>query len=329
MNDTDRISIGVIVYPGFKSIEAIGPMTVFMCANRAMESRGLELRYDVTIHSEEDGYVSSDTMMGLHTSVLPKALPDTCLVVGSPVIVKALEENQPIISWLRRYAADIRRCAGLCTGAFFLGEAGLLNDRRATTHWRYADTMKNRFPQIEIVPDSIFLQQDNLWTSAGVSAAIDLCLAYVESDFGHEVALEVARELVIYLRRPGGQSQFSGELAVNISSSKVISETQAWVLSNLKNKLSMEALAERCSMSVRSFRRQFHKETGQCPTEYIEKARLDRARVVLRDSALPIKSIAYQCGFPSDDQMRAAFRKHLAITPKEYRERFVRSVQSA
>lgn len=329
MNHTDKIPIGVIVYPGFKSLEAVGPMTVFMCANRAMENRGVNLRYEVAIHSENEGYCPSDTLMGLHATALPEELPHTCLVVGSPVIVSALEENLPIICWLRRYAAGITRCAGLCTGAFFLAEAGLLANCKATTHWRYAHIMKARFPETEVVPDSIFLRQDNLWTSAGVSAAIDLCLAYVENDCGHEIALEVARELVIYLRRPGGQSQFSGELAVNASSSKVISEIQAWVLNNLKSKISMEALADRCSMSVRSFRRQFHKETGQCPTEYIEKARLDRARVVLRDSTLPIKSVAYQCGFPSDDQMRAAFHKHLAITPKEYRERFVRNAQSA
>lgn len=157
-----------------------------------------------------------------------------------------------------------------------------------------------------------FLRQDNLWTSAGVSAAIDLCLAYVENGCGPERRTG-ARNLPTTARRP---IPFSGELAVNVSSSKVINETQAWVLSNLKNKISMEALADRCSMSVRSFRRQFHKETGQCPTEYIEKARPDRVLVVLCDSTLPIKSIAYQCGFPSDDQMRAAFRKYLAITPK-------------
>ncbi|MNF91052.1 HTH-type transcriptional activator RhaS [compost metagenome] len=129
--------------------------------------------------------------------------------------------------------------------------------------------------------------------------------------------------MVIYLRRPGGQSQFSGELAVNLSSSKQISDMQIWVLNNLQSKISMEALAERCSMSVRNFRRQFHKETGQCPSEYIEKARLDKARIVLRDSDLPIKSVAYYCGFPSDDQMRTAFKKYLAITPKEYRDRFI------
>lgn len=302
-------------------------MTVLMCANRALQSRGEQPRYEVKIYSDAEGHVISDTLMGLQAAALPNELPHTCLIVGSPTIVNALEENQPIVCWLRRHAKSIERCAGLCTGAFFLGEAGLLVNRKATTHWRYAQTMKARYPETNVIPDSIFLQQDNLWTSAGVSAAIDLCLAFVETDCGHEIALEVARELVIYLRRPGGQSQFSGELAVHLSSSKVINETQAWVLSNLKNKISLEALADRCSMSVRSFRRQFHKETGQCPTEYIEKARLDRARVVLRDSNLPIKSIAYQCGFPSDDQMRAAFRKHLAITPKEYRERFVRNAQ--
>ncbi|SOS33224.1 AraC family transcriptional regulator [Pseudomonas syringae group genomosp. 3] len=322
MGEPSIIQVGLIIYPGFKSFEAVGPLTVFTCANRACQSRGLELQYEMSIIADQAGYISSDTLMGLQASPLPSDLPDTCLVVGAPNIVNALEQNVPITAWLRRHAKQIRRCAGLCTGAFFLGEAGLLLQLKATTHWRYAEVMQARYRKTEIVPDAIFLQQHNLWTSAGVSAAIDLCLAFVEQDCGHDVALEVARELVIYLRRPGGQSQFSGALAVNLSSSKQISELQVWMLNNLQTKMTMNNLAERCSMSVRNFRRQFHKETGHCPTEYIEKARLDKARTVLRDSDLPIKSVAYYCGFPSDDQMRTAFKKYLAITPKDYRDRF-------
>ncbi|MNG00509.1 HTH-type transcriptional regulator CdhR [compost metagenome] len=185
--------------------------------------------------------------------------------------------------------------------------------------------MQERFPETKVLPDSIFLRDNHIWTSAGVSAAIDLCLAFVEQDCGHEIALEVARELVVYFRRPVGQSQFSGELALNLSSSKIISDTQIWVLNNIKNKLPLETLANRCSMSVRNFRRTFYKETGLCPTHFIEKARLDKAKIALRDTNSPIKSIAYECGFPSDDQMRKSFKKHLSITPIEYRNRFTRN----
>ncbi|WP_322363804.1 GlxA family transcriptional regulator [Pseudomonas sp. Teo4] len=209
-------------------------------------------------------------------------------------------------------------------GHFFLAEAALLKNQKATTHWRYAPVMEERYPEIAVLPDSIFIQAENLWTSAGVSAVIDLCLAFVEQDCGHEVALYVARELVIYLRRPGGQSQFAGELTAKPSSKKNILDTQAWILNNLDKKLTIDDLSSMCTMSARTFRRTFQKEVGKCPTEFIRQARMDKARALLRDSTLPIKRIAFNCGFPSDDQTRSTFKELLKITPREYRDRFSR-----
>lgn len=317
-------SINLIVYPGFKSFEAVGPITVFDCANRYCKAKGIDHQYDLTVYSEGGGPTKSDSIVCLDTQPLTSVPPDTCLVAGSPEILASLLDNGQIVNWLRRHASRIRRCAGLCTGAFFLAEAGLLKNQKATTHWRYAPVMQERYPEITILSDSIFIQAENVWTSAGVSAAIDLCLAFVEQDCGHEVALYVARELVIYLRRPGGQSQFAGELAAKLSSQKSILDIQAWILSNLDKKITIAELSAMCRMSIRTFRRIFHQDTGKCPTEFITQARPDKARVLLRDSPLPIKSIAFNCGFPSDDQMRSSFKSSLQITPKEYRERFSR-----
>lgn len=218
---TRSASISLIVYPGFKSFEAVGPITVFDCANRYCKSTGVDHQYELHMHSENGGLIKSDSIVTLNTQPLSATVPDTCLVIGSPEILSSLADNGQTVNWLRRHASKIRRCAGLCTGAFFLAEAGLLRNHKATTHWRYAPVMEERYPEITVLPDSIFIQAQNLWTSAGVSAAIDLCLAFVEHDCGHEVALYVARELVIYLRRPGGQSQFAGELTAKPSSKKI------------------------------------------------------------------------------------------------------------
>jgi transcriptional regulator GlxA family with amidase domain len=317
--------LDIIVYEGFKSFEAIGPLTVFSCVNRILLARGEPFLYDIRIVAPQCGYVTSDTLMGLYaTAALGTGLlPDTCLIVGAPDIIERLEQQPAVVDWIKSNAGDIPRFAALCTGSFFVAEAGLLDGAQATTHWRYADLMSQRYPEIEVVSDAIFLQQQHLWTSAGVSAAIDLCLAFVEQDCGHELALEVARELVIFLRRPGGQSQFSADLSSRLSPLGQIRDVQQWILGNLHLRVDVESLAEKCSMSSRNFRRLFHRETGQCPSEYLERARLDKARRMLCDCELPIKSVAYHCGFASDDQMRLAFKRYLSITPKDYRARFI------
>lgn len=328
MNDieiTTCRTIDIVIYPDFKSFEAIGPMTVFTYANKHLEAQKKPLGYRVRIISTKVGPIASDTLMSLHAShpLIESDLPHSVMIVGAHEIERIVEEQPEIVEWTRRVAPNVPRFAGLCSGAFFLAAAGLLNDKRATTHWRMAEVMQQKYPKVQVDIDSIFTQQGNLWTSAGVSASVDLALAFVEADFGHELALQVARDLVIFLKRPGGQSQFSANLTSQMTQSSSMRAVQEWVLSNIDQRISVPLMAERASMSLRHFTRTFHKEVNMRPSEFIEKARIDMARRLLSESELPMKSIAYKCGFSNTDQMRIGFRKYLSVTPKEYRERFI------
>jgi len=207
-------TVDLIVYPGFKSLEAIGPMSVFEYANLHLERRGHRAGYDVRIASTRLGAVNSDTLMSLDATkvISPLALPDDVIIIGARHIQQALSDGQDIVDWIAQVWPRIGRLAALCSGAFFLAAAGALDGKRATTHWGVAARLRDDFPSVEVDADAIFLRADNLWTSAGVTAGIDLALAFVEEDFGRELALEVATEMVVYLKRPGGQSQFSSHL---------------------------------------------------------------------------------------------------------------------
>ncbi|MCT8965467.1 GlxA family transcriptional regulator [Pseudomonas veronii] len=318
-------TIDIVIYPEFKSFEAIGPMTVFTYANKHLEAQDREPGYKVRIVSTKLGPVVSDTLMTLTAShtLGEVPLPHSVMVVGAHEIERIVEEQPEIVEWTKRVALNVERFAALCSGAFFLAEAGLLNGKRATTHWRMAEVMKQNYPEIQVDIDSIFVRQDNLWTSAGVSASVDLALAFVESDFGHDLALQVARDLVIFLKRPGGQSQFSANLKTQMTQSPNMRSIQEWVLNNIDKKIGISLMASRASMSLRHFTRTFQKDVGMCPSEFLERARIDKARRLLSESELPLKSIAFNCGFSTTDQMRISFRKHLSVTPKEYRERFL------
>lgn len=320
-------SVDMVIYPEFKSFEAIGPMTVFTYANKHLETQGKSSGYEVRIVSTRIGAVQSDTLMSLHaTSALNcNELPHTVMIVGAHEIERAVDQNPEIVQWTKDIAPKVERFAALCSGAFFLAAAGLLNGKRATTHWRMADVLQKSHPEIEVEIDSIFIKQDNLWTSAGVSASVDLALAFVEQDFGHELALDVARDLVIFLKRPGGQSQFSANLTSQMTHSTCMRDVQEWVIANIDKKITIPQMAEHAAMSLRNFTRLFNKEAGLKPSEFLEKARIDKARRLLSESELPLKSIAFKCGFATADQMRVGFRKHLSVTPKEYRDRFVGS----
>jgi transcriptional regulator GlxA family with amidase domain len=252
-----------------------------------------------------------------------ESLPHSVMVVGAHEIERIVEEQPEIVEWTKRVALNVDRFAALCSGAFFLAATGLLNGKRATTHWRMAEVMQQKYPEIQVDIDSIFVRQGNLWTSAGVSASVDLALAFVESDFGHDLALQVARDLVIFLKRPGGQSQFSANLKTQMTQSSSMRSVQEWVLDNIDKKISVSLMANQALMSLRHFTRTFHKDVGMCPSEFLERARIDKARRLLSESELPMKSIAFKCGFSTTDQMRIGFRKYLSVTPKEYRERFL------
>lgn len=317
-------TVDIVVYPGFKALEAIGPMSVFEYANLHLKRKGLGVGYDVRVASTQTGAVQSDTLMALHASkaLSTLALPDDAIIVGARDIQTALDNSQALVEWIGEVAGKIGRLAALCSGAFFLASAGVLDGKRATTHWGVAQQFKDRFPSVSVDIDAIFIRTGNIWTSAGVTAGIDLALAFVEEDHGRELALEVASDMVVYLKRPGGQSQFSSHLMSQKTTQPSVREIQAWILENLHQRLPVAMLAEKARMSVRNFTRVFHQEVGLSTLEFIEQARFERARQLLADLDMPIKSVASRTGFTDDDHMRRIFQKRLGITPRVYRERF-------
>lgn len=325
---SDLLSVDIIVYPGFKALEAIGPLKVFDYTNDCLRKFKLAGGYQVSIASTTIGAVASDTLMSLHASkvISTLALPDLALIVGSPDIEKALLESPEIIDWVTRAAPRMKRLAALCTGSFFLAAAGVLDCRRATTHWSFADRLRKNYPGVIVDADAIFVREGNIWTSAGVTAAMDLALALVEEDFGREVALEVARDLVIYLKRPGGQSQFSVHLASQMNTHPTIRELQNWIMSHLDDALTIPKLAARMSMSERNFARVFLREAEESPADFIERARFEAARRLLESDKLPLKSIVRKTGFGTEEKMRRVFKKKIGVTPTAYRERFSSTV---
>ncbi|MET0266786.1 MAG: GlxA family transcriptional regulator [Duganella sp.] len=318
------ITIDIVVYPGFKAVEAVGPMSVFEYANLHLQRRGKGPGYDVRIASCKTGPVRSDTLMSLEATkaLNALALPDNAIIVGSRHIETALTESAAIIDWVAAVAPRIRVLTALCSGAFFLAAAGVLDGRRATTHWSVAARLQAQYPAIAVDADAIFIRCDNVWTSAGVTAGIDLALALVEEDYGRDLALEVATEMVVYLKRPGGQSQFSAHLLSERTTRPTIRELQNWILEHLDEKLTVAQLAQKAMMSERHFARVFQQEVGLSTQEFIELCRFERATQLLADLALPLKTVAARACFTDEAHMRRVFMKKLGITPRVYRERF-------
>src|SRR5580692_9714351 len=246
---------------------------------------------------------------------------DTLLVAGTPTYAQADAETA-VHTWLRRQAPRSRRHGSVCTGAFFLGAAGLLDGLNVTTHWQHAAELAERFPAAKVTSDQIFVQDGSLWTSAGVTAGIDLALKLVEDDHGRDVALSVARRLVVFLKRPGGQSQFSAHLAAQIATEGRIQAVQHWILDHLPLELTVKTLASRAGMSLRNFKRVFQREAGMTPADFVEMARVDSARRLLEDTDKPLQRVASSSGFVNPDTMRRAFLRRIGISPSEYRERF-------
>jgi transcriptional regulator GlxA family with amidase domain len=318
------ITVDIIVYPGFKAMEAIGPMSVFEYANLHLQRHGKAPGYDVRVASSTVGPVRSDTLMSLDATkaLNTLALPDNAIIVGARHIQQALTDSAAIIDWVAAVAPRIKRLASLCSGAFFLAAAGVLDGKRATTHWGVAKRLQSDYPAVEVDADAIFVRADHVWTSAGVTAGIDLALALVEEDFGRELALEVATEMVVFLKRPGGQSQFSAHLLSERTTRPNIRALQNWILDNLHEKLSVAQLAQKAMMSERHFTRVFQQETGMSTQEFIERCRFDHATSALADLTLSLKAVAARAHFTDEAHMRRVFQKKLGITPKLYRERF-------
>ncbi|MEW5716304.1 MULTISPECIES: GlxA family transcriptional regulator [Pseudomonas] len=316
-----------LAYPQMGLLDLTGAQTVFWAATKAMVERGLP-GYVVHTASLPGGLMP--TAEGLSVDTLPlaqfdPAALDTLIVPGAPAIQQALAANTDLVDWLRHASTRARRTASVCSGTFLLAQAGLLQGRRAATHWAMCDMLKRGFPSIDVDMDAIFVQQGNVWTSAGVSAGIDLALALVEADCGRHVALQVARELVVFLKRPGGQAQFSQLLQAQTDDTAGFDALHLWIADNLSDsELTVERLAEQSRMSPRNFARVYKQKTGRTPAKAIELFRVEAARRLLEDSQRNIDQVAHLCGFGDEERMRYTFHRHLAISPRDYRARFSR-----
>jgi len=316
-------SVVIVVPPKAQSLDVSGPLDAFLEANRH-SSRGP--LYEVRLVATGAGRTIRVGGMSLvaDSSIFDEVRSiDTMLVAGTPDYAIAHTSTE-LHAWLRRRAPRTRRYGSVCTGAFFLGAAGLLDGMNATTHWQHAAELAERFPAAKVVPDQIYVQDGALYTSAGVTAGIDLALKLIEDDYGRDLALTVARRLVVFLKRPGGQSQFSAHLAAQIADEGRIRSLQHWILDHLSHDLSLESLASRIAMSVRNFTRVFQGETGTTPADFVELARVDAARRLLEESETPLQRIASRCGFSGPDTLRRAFLRRIGTGPSDYRERFRR-----
>jgi transcriptional regulator GlxA family with amidase domain len=303
--------IGFVVLPGFQ-VMSVATLSVFEFANREMS----EPVYDVHLLSETGGSVRSSIGMSIATEAFDDTNFDTLFVGGSSDMIEPLTPG--IAKFLRQALKRYRRVAAICTGAFILAEAGLLDGRRATTHWNRARDLQARFPKVKVEEDRIFIVDGPVWTSAGMTAGIDLALAMVEKDLGVELARAVARKLVVYHRRAGGQSQFSTLLELEPKSDRVQSAL-TYAKRNLASSLTVERLAEAAHLSPRQFSRAFRAETGQSPAKAVEKLRAETARLMLEQSRHSIDVIARQTGFADRDRMRRAFLRVFGQLPRVIR----------
>jgi transcriptional regulator GlxA family with amidase domain len=317
--------VAILVFPDVQSLDLTGPLEVFAGAQTLIEATGRDDRgYELSILSRDGGALRTSSGLELvpHGGFAdtPKRL-DTLVVAGG-YGSHAASEDLATREWIASTSKRARRTASVCTGAFLLAAAGLLDGRRATTHWTAARELATRYPSVQVDPEPIFLRDGPIWTSAGVTAGMDLALALVEQDLDREAALAIARQLVLFLRRPGNQSQFSATLAAQEPTREPLRDVRRQIVEDLAGELSVEALAQRAHMSPRHFARVFRAETGVTPARYVESVRIEAARRALEDSAQPVAGVALECGFGTPETMRRSFLRTLGVGPAEYRRRF-------
>jgi transcriptional regulator GlxA family with amidase domain len=315
----------LVAYPEVESLDLVGPAEVFAGAQRFVDQAGRRDRgYRVTIASRGGGPIRTLSGLVLQADADLDGLTgpiDTVMVAGGDG-TRPGNVDPGLVEWIRRNVPHARRVASVCTGAFLLAEAGLLDGRRAVTHWASCAALARRYPRVRVEPDPIYVRDGNVATSAGVTAGMDLALAMVEEDLGREAALTIARWLVLFLRRPGNQSQFSAQLSAQLADREDLRDLQHWMADHPDADLSVEAMASRAAMSPRNFARSFHREVGVTPARYVERVRLEAARRRLEESDDPVERVAATCGFGTAESMRRTFIRALNVGPAEYRRRF-------
>jgi transcriptional regulator GlxA family with amidase domain len=313
-------AIHVLAFANVQVLDVTGPLQVFASANDIARQQGLPAPYAPSVIASGGGAVMSSAGLALVAEPLPEQGSDTLIIAGGWGVYGAAQDAS-LVKWVREHAHGCRRVASVCTGAFLLAASGWLDGRRVVTHWTRCEQLARQYPRLQVEANPIFINDGPVWTSAGVTAGIDLALAMVEADLGRTMALEVARQLVVFLKRPGGQSQFSVTLSLQQQGER-FDELHVWISENLGKDLGIATLAEQAGMSERSFVRHYRADTGQTPARAVELIRIETARRLLSGTGVPIKRLAVQCGFGSEETLRRSFLRAMGVTPQAYRERF-------
>ncbi|PQV54016.1 GlxA family transcriptional regulator [Paraburkholderia sp. BL21I4N1] len=315
------MKVAIVIFDGAQALDVAGPLDVFAEANTMLSK---EQRYEVSLVGARAGTLTCSN--GMQVAV-PFGYADTdaqwdlLLVAGGPQLPDA-QPSAGFLTWLQHQARNAARFGSVCNGAFVLAHAGLLDGKAVTTHWADAGRLAHEFPQARVQPDKIFVRDGRLFTSAGVTAGIDLCLSLVAEDWGHDLAVHVAKRLVVYIQREGGQSQYSPYVGAGRDEDPIIGKVYRYVTEHLTDALSIEQLAGAVAVSRRTFSRVFAKYAKVTPSAFVEQVRVDSARKLLENSDAPLKTVAFKCGFRSAAHMRTTFARRLDVTPKQYRQRF-------
>ncbi|PMS18348.1 AraC family transcriptional regulator [Trinickia dabaoshanensis] len=315
------MKVAIVVFDGVQALDVAGPLDVFAEANAFLPDHQ---RYEVTLVGREAGVVTCSNGMQLAVSLGyadGDAQWDLLVVAGGPKLPD-MHPSDDLLAWLQKQASCASRFGSVCNGAFVLARAGLLDGKDVTTHWSDAGRLSDEFPQANVQPDRIFVRDGRLFTSAGVTAGIDLCLALVAEDWGHELAVRVAKRLVVYIQREGGQSQYSPYIGAGKDEDTILGKVYRYVSEHITDTLSIEVLANAAAVSRRTLSRVFSKHAKVTPSIFVEQVRVDSARKLLEETDVPLKTVAFKCGFHSATHMRTTFSRRLNVTPKQYRLRF-------
>jgi transcriptional regulator GlxA family with amidase domain len=314
-------SVVLVALPGVQFLDIVGPLEAFDVANKVLEHAGRPAHYALQVVSTQRKVTTSAGLEVVARPVDQVTALDT-LVIGGNLAMAERSIPRPALRSIQRLAKKAHRVVSVCAGAFILGDLGLLDGRRCTTHWLSLDALKARFPKAQVEADTLYADDHPIYTSAGVTSGIDLALYLIERDLGPKLALAVARLLVVFLHRPGGQSQFSAALELPPSTDRRLRGLAAAVVAAPQNRWTVDVLARRAAMSTRNFARVFTQRQGQTPAAFVERVRLDVARMKLEASDESVASVAARAGFGTEETMRRVFLRSLGITPADYRRRF-------
>jgi transcriptional regulator GlxA family with amidase domain len=322
---TSRKTLRVVLlaYDDMNLLDLCGPLQALSTASKRQVGKGPAL-YETIVASADGGLITTSAGLPVATVSIASldGIPIDTLIAPGGCKGQEFLASPALVNWIAHRAPLVRRLCSVCTGAFLLAAAGQLEGKRAATHWEWVERLRDRHPAIDVDADKIFIKDGSVWTSAGVSAGIDLTLALIEEDYGHQVAIETARQLVMFIKRTGGQSQFSVPLAAQAHEGGRFDSLHAWVAANLHENLTVERLAEQAGMSTRTFARTYASQSGRTPAKMVEAMRLEAACRALEKTALPLKAIAANTGYVEEQNLRRVFQRQLGVSPGQYRSRF-------